>query len=70
MTASQTHWGTKLTTSQVLGHPCPVFAQRPRHLRDLTQDIRRFPQRDYLVQGNRRISFADHEPVVAAIAKL
>jgi hypothetical protein len=29
LTAEQTHWGSKVTMSQVLGHPCQVFAQRP-----------------------------------------
>lgn len=70
MTAGQTHWGSKVTTSHVLGHPCRVFAQRPKHLRDLTEDTRRFPHRDYLVQGDRRISFADHQTAVAAVSML
>jgi long-chain acyl-CoA synthetase len=41
---------------------------RRRHLAELLLDARRFPERDYLVMGDRRITFADQEKSVLALA--
>jgi long-chain acyl-CoA synthetase len=38
-----------------------------RDLRDLAIDARRFPERHYLVQGERRVTFADHEAAVSSV---
>ncbi|KQX19629.1 MULTISPECIES: class I adenylate-forming enzyme family protein [unclassified Sphingomonas] len=54
----------------MLGAPCRVFSSRHRHVTGLFSDARRFPDRPYLVQGSRTISFADHERLVRAAATL
>ena len=61
-------WGTEVVRAQVPGHPCLTFEQRVRDIRDLAIDARRFPERDYLVQGKRRVTFADHEAAVCSVA--
>lgn len=45
----------------VEGHSCRAYSQRPGHAPDLLLDARRWAERTYLVQGSRRISFAQHE---------
>lgn len=52
----------------VHGHPCLVYRHRPRAAGELLLDGRRFAERDYLVQGDRRISYARHEQAVARVA--
>jgi long-chain acyl-CoA synthetase len=63
-------WGAELVEEYVLGAPCLVFSNRHRDVTGLFADARRFPDRPYLVQGGRRVSFADHERLVGAVAGL
>jgi long-chain acyl-CoA synthetase len=63
-------WGAEVAETQVLGYPCLTFVNRRKHLRELLIDGRRFAHRDYLVQGERRLTFADHEDAVAATSAL
>lgn len=62
-------WGDEVVETEVLGRPCRTFARRPRHLSELHFDARRFAQREYLVQGKRRLTFAEHERAINAIAR-
>jgi long-chain acyl-CoA synthetase len=57
-------WGTELAEVDVLGFPCMCFSPRRTHIRDLLLDAHRFSDREYLIQGDRRISFADNEQLV------
>ena len=57
-------WGTEVAEVEVLGQPCLSFVKRRRHLADLLIDGRRFGPREYIVQGDRRISFDQHEAAV------
>jgi steroid-24-oyl-CoA synthetase len=61
---AQLAWGHEVVTDDVLGHPCLVFERRRHHLAELLVDGRRFSDRDYLVQGPRRLTFAAHERAV------
>lgn len=63
-------WGAELIEEDVLGAPCFVFLNRHRSATGVFADARRFPERPYLVQGERRVSFADHERMVGAAAEL
>jgi long-chain acyl-CoA synthetase len=49
-----------------MGYPCPTFINRPRHLSELLVDAERFRERDYLVQGDERVTFAEHHAGVTA----
>ena len=66
----QLAWGHEVVTDDVLGHPCRVFERRRHHLAELLVDGRRFADRDYLVQGPRRLSFAAHERAVSTAVQV
>lgn len=61
-------WGDAVVEAEVLGQPCLTFAERRRHLSELHLDARGFAHRPYLVQGDRRLAFADHERATMAVA--
>ncbi|MFE5703930.1 class I adenylate-forming enzyme family protein [Rhodococcus koreensis] len=63
-------WGSDVAEIEVLGHPCLSFVKRRHHIADLLADGRRFTDRNYLVQGSRRMSFAEHEVAVDRITAL
>ena len=54
-------WGSEVAEVEVLGYPCLSFVKRRRHLADLLIDGHRFGAREYLVQGERRVSFEGHQ---------
>ena len=62
--ANSDAWGTEVAEVEVLGQPCLSFVKRRRHLADLLIDGRRFGPREYIVQGDRRVSFDQHEAAV------
>jgi long-chain acyl-CoA synthetase len=61
-------WGRQVVETTVLGYPCLTFAKRRHNLSELLLDARRFPEREYLIQGGRRVSFAQHEEDVLRAA--
>jgi len=63
-------WGSDVAEVEVLGHPCLSFVRRRRHVADLLLDGRRFGAREYIVQGERRLSFDQHEVAVRRAAGL
>lgn len=69
-TSSSPPWGTDVAEIEVLGHPCVGYVSRRRHISELLHDGRRFSERSYLVQGERRLSFDEHEAAVAVAAEL
>jgi long-chain acyl-CoA synthetase len=58
----------ELTEEVVLGQRLTVFADRRRSLRELLEGSLEWGDRDYLVDGDRRISYADHRSAVARVA--
>ena len=64
-----TGWGTDVVDGVVNGHPCRLYATRPASLSEVLAVSRRWGDRDYLVQGGRRLTFAQHEAAVLAIAE-
>jgi long-chain acyl-CoA synthetase len=63
-------WGAEVAEEEVLGYPCLSFVRRRRHLADLLVDGRRFGAREYLIQGEHRVSFAEHEVAVRRVSGL
>src|SRR4051794_32764362 len=57
-----------LVEEEVLGHRMMVFRDRHRSLRSLLDASLEFGDRDYLVDGERRISYAEHHAAVARVA--
>jgi acyl-CoA synthetase (AMP-forming)/AMP-acid ligase II len=58
----------ELTQEHVLGVPMTVFAPRYRSLRELLDASFEFGSQDYVVDGDRRISFAEHHAAVGRVA--
>ena len=61
-------WGRQVSRVQVAGHPCLAYGQRPRAVADFLLTARRWPERELLVQGDRRLTVAEHERAVARAA--
>lgn len=58
------------TETEVLGRRLTVFKNRPRSLRAILERSRAHADREYLVFGHRRFSYAEHSRRVAAVAKV
>src|SRR5215472_11464158 len=65
--AERIDWGYDITTENVLGGPTRVFAKRPQHAGAIIVEGRHRPEHVYLVEDDRRLSFAEHESAVAAV---
>lgn len=67
----QSPWGEDVAEGHYAGHPGLLYPQRPRTFAELFFGAERWANRTFLVQGQRRISFADFFAAVdAARAKL
>jgi len=53
----------------VLGETMRVFKNRKRSLRELLEASAAFGDKEYVVHGDRRISYAEHARLVASVAK-
>jgi acyl-CoA synthetase (AMP-forming)/AMP-acid ligase II len=62
-------WSFELAEEDVLGQRTTVFRDRHRSLRSLLDASLEFGDRDYLVDGDRRISYAAHHAAVARVAR-
>ena len=63
-------WGRDIVPGEVDGHPVRVYASRPRSVAEFLLSARRWADRELLVQGERRLTSADHEHAVARVAGL
>ncbi|HKY89998.1 MAG TPA: class I adenylate-forming enzyme family protein [Nevskiaceae bacterium] len=70
MTAAPFEWGRDVVESTLDGHPLRVYAPRRTHLVQFLEDARPWADREYLVQGERRLTFAQHERCVDRVADL
>jgi long-chain acyl-CoA synthetase len=61
-------WGRDVERADVDGHPCLVYSRRPHSVSGLLLDARRWGDREYLAQGDRRLTRAAHERAVARVA--
>ena len=59
----------ELVEEKVLGEPMAVFKQRARSLRELVENSVGFGDGEYRVYEDHRISFAEHERIVASVAR-
>jgi acyl-CoA synthetase (AMP-forming)/AMP-acid ligase II len=58
----------EMTQEDVLGVPMTVFAERHRSLRELLDASLEFGGQDYIVDGGRRITYAEHHAAVGRVA--
>lgn len=60
----------EIVEEAVLGERMRVFLNRKRSLRELLADSAMFADKEYIVLGDRRITFAEHLELVAATARV
>ncbi|MBI2694584.1 class I adenylate-forming enzyme family protein [Mycobacterium nebraskense] len=57
-------WSDRVVRGEVNGHPCLLYADRAFSLGEVLEQSRRWADRVYLVQGDRRVTFAEHKHAV------
>lgn len=62
-------WSDHVVTGEVNGHPCLLYADRVRSLGEVLAESWRWADREYLIQGDRRVTFRDHERAVQRAAR-
>ncbi len=63
-----TTWGREVARGTVHGRPSMMYKDRPTALSELLLEGRRWSDREFLIQGERRLTYADHERAVARVA--
>jgi long-chain acyl-CoA synthetase len=61
-------WGREVAPGTAGGHPCLVYARRPGSLVQLLSGAGRWAEREFLVQGERRLSYGAFTGAVARVA--
>ncbi|TKA01035.1 class I adenylate-forming enzyme family protein [Actinacidiphila oryziradicis] len=61
-------WGREVSQATVGGNPCLVYTLRPGSVAELLLASRRWSDREFLVQGDRRMTSGQHEQAVARVA--
>jgi long-chain acyl-CoA synthetase len=61
-------WSEEIVRSTVRGHPSLVYAKRPPRITAVLEHARRWPTRPFLLQGDRVVSFGEHEDMVRVAA--
>jgi len=62
-------WSRNVVRTEVSGHSCLVYAERPPSVPALLLDARRWHGRTHFVQGDRRITFDAHERAVMRVTR-
>ncbi|VEG43673.1 AMP-dependent synthetase and ligase [Mycolicibacterium flavescens] len=62
-------WSDRVVTDEVNGHPSLVYADRVRSFGAVLDEARRWADREYLIQGDRRVTFREHEAAVERAAR-
>jgi long-chain acyl-CoA synthetase len=63
-------WGRAVETVTVAGHPCRVYTHRPRSVSELLRDARRWGDRPFVIEGQRRLGFLAFEAAVQRVASV
>ena len=66
----QSPWGEEVSTGSYAGHPGLLYTRRPRTFAELLTGTERWGGRTFLVQGERRITFAEFFAAVGAAREL
>ncbi len=61
-------WGREVVPGSAGGHPCLTYARRPGSLAELLSGTGRWAEREFLVQGERRLSYGAFTAAVARVA--
>jgi long-chain acyl-CoA synthetase len=66
--ADPPRWGDRVVRSSVRGNPTLVYEHRVRSVGAVMREGRRWATRDFIVQGDRRVTFGAHESAVRRVA--
>ena len=66
--AEAVRWGREVVAGTAGGHPCLMYARRPGSLAELLDGTGRWAEREFLVQGERRLSYGAFTGAVARVA--
>jgi long-chain acyl-CoA synthetase len=61
-------WGREVESASVAGHFSLVYVHRPRSIAELLHDARRWGDRTFVVEGERRLTFSAFEAATNAVA--
>ncbi len=61
-------WGREVVAGTAAGHPCLTYARRPGCLAELLRGTGPWAEREFLVQGERRLSYGAFTGAVARVA--
>jgi long-chain acyl-CoA synthetase len=61
-------WGREVVPGTAGGHPCLTYARRPGSMAELLSGAGRWAEREFLVQGERRLSYGAFTGAVARVA--
>lgn len=64
----QEDWADEVVADKVNGHDCLQYTRRPANVAAVVRESRRWESREYIVHGERRVTFAQHERAVHAVA--
>ena len=62
-------WGARVVRGEVAGREGLIYEQRPHSLGELLIDAERWSSREFLVQGERRLTGAQHRNAVARVTR-
>lgn len=65
---TEPRWGATVIRATVQGHPTLVYEDRPHSVGAFLEESLRWGEREFIVQGSRRVTFADHEAAVRRAA--
>ena len=69
MSPAPATWHSRVVVEEIRGIPFRLYADRPRRIERLLHFAERWGDRPYVVQGERRITFAELGPLVAGKAQ-
>ncbi|WP_236795202.1 class I adenylate-forming enzyme family protein [Amycolatopsis sp. GM8] len=61
-------WGADVAHSEVHGHPCRVYRDRRRTIVAVLDQIQRWPDRTFIVHGDRHVTFGEFARLTRAVA--
>ena len=63
------HWGSEVIRGQVNGHDCLLYSERPDNIGDVLDASLRWADREYIIHGDRRVTFGEHHGAVGRVAR-
>ena len=62
-------WSNRVVRAEVNGHPSLMYTDRPSSVGSVVADSARWSEREYLVHGQTRVTFAQHATSVTGASR-